>query len=229
MQRFFVKEPLWRDMVIADPDLHHQMGRVLRMTSGDQVILFDGDRSETLYTITAIDKKHIYLHAEGRSFPDTEPKKIITLYQALPNKIEKIEYILQKWVEVGIRRFVFFRAEHSQKLMLSDAKKERLETIAREAVEQCGWLLLPEIVWSEGEVPVFSEKNIVLDTIGTRVAIRTYDSFEEVAIHVGPEWGWSMSERDKMREKGFIFAHIGSRILRTETMGVVMAFSLLNG
>lgn len=83
-------------MVLSDPDLHHQMGRVLRMKPGDQVILFDGDRSETLYTITAIDKKHIYLHAENRSFPDTETKKIITLYQALPNKIEKIEYILQK-------------------------------------------------------------------------------------------------------------------------------------
>ncbi len=63
----------------------------------------------------------------------------------MPNKIEKIEYILQKGVEVGIRKFVFFRSERSQKLILSDAKKTRLITIAREALEQCGGLVMPEI------------------------------------------------------------------------------------
>ena len=63
---------------------------------------------------------------------------MITLYQALPNKIEKIEYILQKGVEVGIGKFVFFRSDFSQKLSLSDTKKVRLIAIAREAVEQCG-------------------------------------------------------------------------------------------
>ena len=63
---------------------------------------------------------------------------MITLYQALPNKIEKIEYILQKGVEVGIGKFVFFRSDFSQKLVLSDTKKVRLRAIVREAVEQCG-------------------------------------------------------------------------------------------
>jgi 16S rRNA (uracil1498-N3)-methyltransferase len=62
----------------------------------------------------------------------------VSLYQALPNKYEKIEYILQKGVEVGISKFVFFRSDRSQKLLLSPAKIERFAAIAREAVEQCG-------------------------------------------------------------------------------------------
>ena len=138
MQRFFVSFPLDIDMSITDVDIYHQITRVLRMRPGDRIVLFDGDRSETLYVIESIDKKTIRLHGESRSFPDTEPNKIITLYQALPNKIEKIEYILQKGVEIGIRRFIFFRSDYSQKLILSDGKKERLSVIAQEAVEQCG-------------------------------------------------------------------------------------------
>jgi RsmE family RNA methyltransferase len=56
----------------------------------------------------------------------------------MPNKLEKLEYIIEKGVEVGVRKFVFFRSDRSQKLILSDAKKSRLIAIAREALEQCG-------------------------------------------------------------------------------------------
>jgi len=60
------------------------------------VILFDGDGSETEYEIVSIEKKSISLKGIARTFPKTESLKHIALYQALPNKIEKIEYILQK-------------------------------------------------------------------------------------------------------------------------------------
>lgn len=67
----------------------------------------------------------------------------------MPNKYEKIEYILQKGVEIGITRFVFFRSDRSQKLLITPAKIERFESIAREALEQCGGVVMPEIVWNE--------------------------------------------------------------------------------
>lgn len=86
----------------------------------------------------SITKKSISLRGKDRRFPNVEPTKKIALYQALPNKIEKIEYILQKGVEVGITKFIFFRSEYSQKLALSESKKLRFKTIVREAVEQCG-------------------------------------------------------------------------------------------
>ncbi len=86
----------------------------------------------------------------------------------MPNKIEKIEYILQKGVEVGIRKFVFFRSERSQKLVLTDAKKIRLITIAREALEQCGGLVMPDIEFYDQIIEYKSETtNLVLDTTGT--------------------------------------------------------------
>ncbi len=96
MQRFFVPFPLTIDIILTDPDIVHQFTRVLRFQAGDHVALFDGDGSETEYEILSIEKKSIALKGIARRFPQTEPKKSVTLYQALPNKIEKIEYILQK-------------------------------------------------------------------------------------------------------------------------------------
>jgi RsmE family RNA methyltransferase len=69
----------------------------------------------------------------------------VSLYQAIPNKYEKIEYIIEKGIEVGISRFVFFRSHHSQKLVISDSKKKRFLAIAKEALEQCGGLVMPDI------------------------------------------------------------------------------------
>lgn len=100
MQRFFVTFPLSIDVEITDTDLIHQISRVMRMAVDDEIVLFDGDGSETTYTIRAFSKKSISLRGKDRRFPECESKKKITLYQALPNKYEKIEWILEKGVEV---------------------------------------------------------------------------------------------------------------------------------
>lgn len=51
---------------------------------------------------------------------------------------------------------------------------------------------------------------------------------QDIGLWVGPEGGWSDDERNKMSEKGFIFARFGERVLRTETAGIVTAFALLH-
>lgn len=229
MQRFFVSFPLNVDITITDKDIHHQLTRVLRIQVGEHVILFDGDGSETEYEVVSIDKRAVSLRGHNHAFPETEPKKKIVLYQAIPNKYEKIEYIIQKWVEVGIREFVFFRSDRSQKLILSPAKIERFLAITREAVEQCGGVRIPSIVFHEKSM-TYSVPwiNLTLDTIGLS---RTFGEFaigSEYNLWIGPEGGWSDDERSKMSANSFIFARFGERVLRTETAGIVTAFALLH-
>lgn len=96
MQRFYVTFPLNIDITITDSDLLHQLTRVLRSQIGDTIILFSNDGMEVTYEITKIEKKRIDLRGVSQILPQTEAKKQITLYQAIPNKYEKIEYILQK-------------------------------------------------------------------------------------------------------------------------------------
>ena len=229
MQRFFVQFPLSEALEINDENIHHQISRVLRAKPGDRVILFNGDNSENEYEVREITKKSIHLNRTLQRFPNTEPKQKITLYQALPNKMEKIEYILEKWVEVGIRRFIFFRSDFSQKLILSDAKKQRFTAIAREALEQCGWLAMPVIEFRDtiGHYE-WGNKNVALDTRGATQKLTALAQNDEMHLWVGPEWGWSESEISKMIENGFIFARFWDRVMRTETAWLVIAFALLN-
>lgn len=228
MQRFFVSSPLAIDLILTDPDIVHQLTRVMRIQTGESIVLFDGDGSEMLYEIGIITKKSIALRGIDRKFPKSEPERLITLYQALPNKLEKLEYILQKWVEVGIRKFIFFRSEYSQKLIISDAKKERLRAIAREALEQCGGLIMPEIEFREHIWDyAWWSKNMVLDTTGKMIKIHELPENKEIIIWTGPEGGWSEKERKKMQENSFLFVRFWERVLRTETAGVVTAFAFL--
>ena len=63
-------------------------------------------------------------------------------------------------------RFVFFRSERSQKLLISPAKEARFQEIAREALEQCGVVIMPEIIFENKELVFPAGDNIVLDTCG---------------------------------------------------------------
>ncbi|MBX9809252.1 16S rRNA (uracil(1498)-N(3))-methyltransferase [Candidatus Gracilibacteria bacterium] len=231
MQRFFVKFPLSIDMDISDSDIVHQLTRVLRAQIGESIVLFSGDGTETEYEINRIDKKTIGLRGKAKRNLDSESKKKVYLYQSLPNKYEKIEYIIQKGVEIGIAGFVFFRSERSQKLLLSDNKIERFHLIAKEALEQCGGDIMPEIQFLNHfpEEISIDTSNIVLDTIGENRRLISYDSLSDMNLWVGPEGGWSELERQKMIDKGFIFARFGERVLRTETAGIVIGFGLMNG
>ncbi len=229
MHRFFVPFPLTTDLILTEEAIMHQLTRVLRAQVGEYIILFDGDGSETEYEIEKIEKKSVKLRWIKRRFPDTEAKKSIILYQALPNKIEKIEYILQKWVEVGIQKFIFFRSDRSQKLIISDSKIERFHVIVREAVEQCGGVKLPEIyfwwgIWGNDS----AASHIVLDTVSLNRSLQECTNTQNIGLWVGPEWWWSDRERDEMRDNGFIFAHFSDRVMRTETAWVVVSFALLN-
>lgn len=231
MQRFFVEFPLAIDMEISDSDIVHQLTRVLRAQVGESIVLFSWDGTETEYEIIRIDKKSIWLRGKTKRNLESESKKKVYLYQALPNKYEKIEYIIQKWVEIGIAGFVFFRSDRSQKLLISENKIERFHLIAKEALEQCGWDIMPEIQFlnSFPEEMNINTSNIVLDTIGENRRLISYDSLSHINLWVGPEGGWSETERQKMIDKGFIFARFWERVLRTETAWIVIGFGLMNG
>lgn len=225
MQRFYVHFPLSIDITLTDNALLNQITRVLRMKEWEHIILFDGDGSETEYEIIKIEKKSIRLRWIKKNFPQTEAKKSVTLYQALPNKYEKIEYILQKGVEIGIKKFVFFRSDFSQKLLITPAKITRFLTIAQEAVEQCWWVSLPIVEFIDKiALSKWGSHTLVLDTIGRNYSFSEFWSVQDIVFFVGPEGGWSEAEREKMKDYGYIFARFWERVLRTETASSVVAF-----
>ncbi len=149
MQRFYLPDVPTETVTASDSAFVHQISRVLRCAPGDRVVLFS-DAGGGEYEIREISKKSVSFVRIRAIAPSCDPGIFITLYQALPNRFEKIEYLLQKGVEAGISEFVFFPAERSQKLVVTPAKIERFESIVREALEQCGGFCLPKIRFEKG-------------------------------------------------------------------------------
>jgi len=101
-----------------------------------------------VYKIEEISKKEIVFSQQEILKKSSELEFELVLFQALPNKLEKLEYIVQKCSEVGYAKIVFFQGERSQKLILSENKKQRLYKIMQEAIEQCGRNTLCDLVFS---------------------------------------------------------------------------------
>ncbi len=101
MQRFFFPHlPLGKDLTMQEESFIHQISRVLRSHIGAEIVLFNGDGYEYIYAIHSIEKKEIRLSFVEKTTNMSDSEVLIRLYQSLPNKYEKIEYILQKGVEI---------------------------------------------------------------------------------------------------------------------------------
>ncbi|MBS9783816.1 16S rRNA (uracil(1498)-N(3))-methyltransferase [Candidatus Gracilibacteria bacterium] len=233
MQRFFVENSLDDQYIITDISWIHQISRVLRARIGDEILLFQENGNERKYTIQSIEKKKIILNAESEITPhNTKQKHTITLYQSIPNKWEKCEYIIQKAVEIGVEKIVFFPSKRSQYKIIPEKKKLRWQEIAREALEQCGGYqpIILEYKDSFESIEIDpNSKNILFHTKDASSSIEIFykKAQKKYGIWVGPEGGWEESEIDNMNKKGFITVRFGERILRTETVGIVVAFSIL--
>ncbi len=216
---------------IVDKHILHQFIKVLKSRIEDQIIVFDGQtNTDYLYKIIKIEKKEIVLEfIDG--IQKTAPQKNISLYQSLPNKYHKIEYILQKWVEVWVSNFYFFRSSRSQKLQISEHKKERFEQIVIEAMEQCGRNIMPEILFSEkwfGDFPSHGMSIILNPLDETSQTLKQLDVAEDADMNVfiWPEGWFSEEEIQSFQEHGCISIHLWNTILRTETAGIVTSFYL---
>lgn len=231
MQRFsFPDLLLWKDVNISEDAFVHQVSRVLRSSIGEEIVLFNGDGAEYIYTIHTISKKEIELTFKAKYRNTADPEISVRLYQAMPNKYEKIEYILQKWVEVWVSEFVFFRSERSQKLVINERKIKRFKEIIREATEQCGGNRVPTITFLESNIPLPKDGiSYVFHTEDTESKpISTIDKESSVLnLFIGPEWGFSPVEILFFQKNNIQKIHLGARILRTETTWIVAIFFLL--
>lgn len=220
------------EITINDKEIIHQLTKVLRVRWGEHISLFDWKNlMDYTYEIAEIWKRELVLkqvfHQNNASEIDFE----LSLYNALPNKLEKIEYIIQKGTEIGFTHFNFFRTDRSQKLIISDNKKIRLEKIITEAAEQSWRAIIPQInILDNFDINHLPEgKNIFFHTKNENSSDLnsiSKKSWDKINLFVWPEWGWSDNEVEVL-EKNTSRIHLGNRILRTETTGIVTGFYII--
>lgn len=235
MPRFFVESVESEFIEITGEDARH-IALSLRMKKGESLVLCDGKGREAEAVIREAFPESVILDIVGRRDSAAEPETEVILYQALP-KFDKLEYIVQKSVELGISKIVPVLTSRcisrpDEKTMKK--KLERLRKISDEAAKQSGRGKLPEV----GEMLTFRNAVLEMEKAGTSIFFFEHADYPlseimekraggSIAMMVGSEGGFSDDEAAFAAEHGALIASLGPRILRCETAPVAALSAIM--
>ena len=222
--RIYTPQSLTPDKTIAlDVEAAHHVARVLRMQSGDELILFNGEGGEYRAAITAVDRKNVHVALGACDTSERESLLAIHLGIAI-SKGERMDWVIQKATELGVAQITPLQTERVE-MRLNGEREEKKSahwrSVAISACEQCARNRIPIInppqplaAWLDN---VVADAKFVLHH-------RSEDSLESiaqppqsVALLIGPEGGLSDLEIALAEKKNFAPLRLGPRVLRTET------------
>ncbi|MFA7032160.1 MAG: RsmE family RNA methyltransferase [Bacilli bacterium] len=223
MPRYFA--PIINQQVILNAnDIHHLL-HVMRLRVHDKIEVVDQGK---VFWCQIDSLSPLYISVIKQLDEDREFSYPVTLLFPLA-KSDKIEFVLQKATELGVRRIVLIRTNRCV-VKFDDAdfmrKKTRYEKIIEEAAEQSCRLVLPTLegVYDINHLPidVLSSANYVayekLSDIDRPFS--TLKDKSSVSFLVGPEGGLTEEEIDSLKKQGFASISLGKRILRCETAAI---------
>jgi len=225
--RIYLDNPLASgELCTITNETAHHISRVLRMRTGQDLILFNGKGGEFEGAIVNIDKRHVEI--EVGDYIDINRESIIdiTLVQGIPRG-QRMDYTIQKAVELGANKIVPVLTEFGTVHLDSQRLKKRVDhwqKIIINTCEQCGRNLLPSILTIPTlEDWITQDKNelkLVLNPdSGVRLSELTVLD-NGFTVLIGSEGGFSDRELELAQKNCFLAIKFGPRILRTETAAV---------
>ncbi len=221
--RLFVAQllALGIQIVIEGPQAHY-LSRVMRIATGDAVVLCDDQTGEWAARVVDAGKREVVVTCEIQLRP-REQVPDFTLCAALLKK-DQFDLVLEKACELGVRRIqpVLTRRCVADKLNL-----DRARAVLTEAAEQCARTALPELAtpvkleallreWDTNRALFFADENG-----GANAAQQFAAHSGPVALLIGPEGGFDDAERAAVRALPLAHAiTLGPRILRGETAAI---------
>ena len=222
--RYFASEFTESTAALTGPDAHH-LGKVMRARPGDEVILCDGAGFDYTAAVAAVTPDRVEFRLLEQRPSDAEPSVEVPLFAGYP-KQDKLEFIVQKAVELGAARVVpFFSRFCVAAPKKEDQKNARYARIAAEAAKQAGRGVIPavELPLDIKDLPArFSEFDLVLFFYeGGGQSLRTLvKNQKRIALITGAEGGFSPEEAEKLVAADAVPVGLGPRILRCETAPV---------
>jgi 16S rRNA (uracil1498-N3)-methyltransferase len=228
MRRFYAqKKTIDEKAVLLGEEETRHLRDVLRLKTGDEVRIFDGEGREYSGVVAKISKKDTSLNIIAE-VPPASPESDLELTLAVALlKGEKFDLVIQKAVELGVTALIPLLTRRCDVKIKDGSKRhERWERIALEACKQSGRARLMKI----GEIMEFNEFIVTSDSnSGILFSERGGEDFSQVkpgkkiTAVIGPEGGWEDSEIDAARAEGFIITTLGGRIMRAETAAISIA------
>lgn len=237
MYNFFVdNSEIHNNTVIIKGNDYNHIKNVLRMKVGDNIQICNKTTEQSFLTCISNIQADIIECTIIKQLESNEPKQKITLFQGIP-KSDKMEYIIQKSVELGVNSIVPIQMKYCvAKINNPEKKIKRWQTISETAAKQSKRNTIPKI-----EYPIIIKQlcNYLKDYELSILAYEKEDSntiknilkekkdCKKIAIIVGPEGGIDESEREELKMAGARCASLGKRILRTETAPIAMLSMLM--
>lgn len=226
MHRFYCPD-IAATLTLGEEDSKHCV-RVMRMAEGDTIEVVDGNG--TLYTcrIAMAHPKRCAVEVvdSAKQLPHWGCR--ITLAIAPTKNLDRIEWLVEKCVEMGIDRIIPLRCHNSERTVL---KTERLKKIMVSAMKQSLKATLPQFDEMTPIEQVIGQAGSGIRCIAycdallpreERLSLATaYKPGQDVTVLIGPEGDFSPEEVAMAREAGFVPVTLGKSRLRTETAGLM--------
>lgn len=222
VSRIYVDQPLRPGELLELPErAGRYLGRVLRLTAGDDLLLFNGDGHDYA---ARLERRGPRLCARlGRPGP-VEPAARLTIELWLGiSRGERMDLAIQKAVELGVERVRPLFTERCQVRLDGERRSKRLrhwQGVVIGACEQSGRRRVPTVEDAETLDAALDKRSgtgLLLAADARRTLIELPAPERTLTLLVGPEGGLSRAERELAERTGFVAARLGPRILRTET------------
>jgi len=205
-------------------DKARYLASVLRCKEGDELVIFNGAGSCFKTKILKVGKKEVITDFLEKFPCNSESPVNITLVQSLL-KGEKMDLVVQKTTELGVREIVPVVTERSQ--LRETRKTARWQKIAQEASRQSGRTVIPVVHEPVSFQDIFTDNDLKGFIFYEEEGVRLSDSVSSFIPHpsslfivIGPEGGFTKEEVKLAKEKGLVAASLGKRILRAETAAI---------
>jgi 16S rRNA (uracil1498-N3)-methyltransferase len=227
--RFYCTLPPQDGMLRLGADEARHMSRVCRLGVGDIVEVFDGRGYAVRAAIVSIESDSALLRAVGDRLPERSPPFSLTLATAVP-KGDRFDWVVEKATELGIEELIPIMAERSV-VEPGAPKIERLRRTIIEATKQCRrnrlMTISPPTPWERLAVDTPQPIKYLADPGGMPLArCPAIAANSPVILAVGPEGGFTGSERKLADENGWVTVSLSVNTLRIETAGLAGAAAL---
>ena len=239
MHRFFAPALDPGDETILLPkDEGEHLTRVLRLSVGDTVSVFDGRGREFMARVVGARRREVRVQVLSRIEPAAEATVSVTLAQAIL-KADKMDDVVRDAVMLGvaaIQPLVTRRTEATVAALLRGARVDRWRRVALASVKQSRRAVLPEIrtpltLETYLDEPRSDQSLMFVEPGVDREAeplssLRNEPTPQDAAILIGPEGGWAAGECEAAKTRGIRLVTLGRRTLRADAVPVA-AISVL--
>lgn len=210
------------DIILDDQEARH-VTKVLRLREGDPVQITDGRGNLYQCEITAVSKRDVTATVK-QTTSENPPDYERTLFLGIIRKRDRLEFAVEKCVELGINRIVLFRGDHSEK---QNVRADRVEAAALSAMKQSLRTFLPDTVVTDSLKSAIAHYGkgaalVMADETREKDGEAEIDADQNVVLIVGPEGGFSENERGLLKERGAVTYSMGPKRLRSETAAIAI-------